>query len=73
MDGTSVSRPNRDGAGFHDSLTLQKTAQSEEDAMAAVTRLKLGFVLAMAGVAAATAADAATIAGTVTLTNEALN
>ena len=34
--------------------------------MAAVTRLKLGFVLAMAGCAAVSAADAATIAGTVT-------
>ena len=33
--------------------------------MAAVTRSKLGFVLAMAGCAAVSAADAATIAGTV--------
>src|SRR5258708_6560869 len=64
----------RDGAAFPDWLTLRKTTrarqreakQREEDAMAAVTRFTLGFVLAMAGCAAVSSADAATIAGTVT-------
>src|ERR1700757_1668974 len=38
----------------------------EEDAMAAVTRFTLGFVLGIAGCAAVSSAEAATIAGTVT-------